>query len=174
MRLYKVGGTIRDRILNRPARDTDYVVIGADETDFLNAFPSARTVGKKKAVYIFEGNEYTLSRARTIEDDLVCRDLTINALAEDENGRIISHPQSFDDIKNRILRPVNQKNFFEDPLRVFRAARFSAELPDFDISGDLVEIMRKHLREVCFQQLRQKELEWKSKRHLAPRCRPGF
>jgi len=143
MKLYKVGGAIRDRFLNRPIRDIDYVVIGTDEADFLSSFPSARPVGKKKAVYILNGNEYTLSHSKNIEEDLGIRDLTINALAEDEDGRIISHPQSFDDLKNKILRPVKQKNFFDDPLRVFRAARFSAEFPDFNISDELFAIMKK-------------------------------
>lgn len=143
MKLYKVGGAIRDRFLNRPIRDIDYVAIGTDEADFLSRFPSARPVGKKKAVYILSGNEYTLSHSKNIEEDLGRRDLTINALAEDEEGRIFSHPQSFEDIKNKILRPVNQKNFFDDPLRVFRAARFSSEFPDFHISDELFAIMKK-------------------------------
>lgn len=143
MKLYKVGGAIRDRFLNRPIRDTDYVVIGTDEKGFMAEFPSARPVGKKKAVYILDGNEYTLSHSKNIEEDLGCRDLTINALAEDDEGRIFSHPQSFEDIKNKILRPVNQKNFFDDPLRVFRAARFASEFPDFNISDELLQIMKK-------------------------------
>ncbi|WP_027359638.1 HD domain-containing protein [Desulforegula conservatrix] len=143
MKLYKVGGSIRDRFLNRAIHDTDYVVIGTDEKCFLAGFPSARPVGKKKAVYILDGNEYTLSHSKNIEEDLGSRDLTINALAEDDEGRIFSHPQSFEDIKNKILRPVNQKNFFDDPLRVFRAARFAAEFPDFYISDELTGIMKK-------------------------------
>jgi tRNA nucleotidyltransferase (CCA-adding enzyme) len=142
MKIYMVGGAIRDRIMNRPVRDTDYVVIGTDEAGFLSVFPYAKPVGRKKAVYIINGNEYTLSRSPDIETDLESRDLTINALAEDENGLIIAHPKALDDIANLILRPVRQSNFIEDPLRVFRAARFHAVFPDFSVSDDLAAAMK--------------------------------
>lgn len=143
MRIYKVGGAVRDRLMQRPAKDSDYVVIGSDEKEFLAAFPKARAVGKKKAVYILQGNEYTLSHSKNIEDDLSLRDLTINALAENEDGSVISYPGALNDIRDRILRPVMDKNFFEDPLRVFRAARFASEMPDFKVSDGLVRIMIK-------------------------------
>lgn len=142
MKIYKVGGAIRDRIMNRPVRDTDYVALGTDEAGFLSVFPYAKAVGKKKAVYIIKGNEYTLSRSKDIAEDLDSRDLTINAIAEDGHGVITAHPMALDDIQNRILRPVRHSNFMDDPLRVFRAARFYAGFPDFSVSDDLVSIMR--------------------------------
>lgn len=143
MKIYKVGGAVRDMIMNRTVKDSDYVVIGANEEDFLARYPVAKPVGKKKAVYILGCDEYTLSHAKNIGEDLEYRDLTINSLAEDSDGEIIAHPLAFEDIENRILRPVRHDNFLNDPLRVFRAARFYAELPEFSFSGDLIETMKE-------------------------------
>lgn len=143
MKIYMVGGSIRDRIMKRPVRDSDYVVIGISEKEFLDIFQTAKPVGKKKAVYIVDGNEYTLSHSKDIVQDLETRDLTINSIATDNEDRLFAHPRALDDIKNCILRPVKEENFFNDPLRVFRAARFYAELPDFSCSDDLLETMKK-------------------------------
>lgn len=142
MEIYKVGGAVRDRIMNRTAKDSDYVVLGTNEEKFLARYPMAKPVGKKKAVYILGCDEYTLSHSKNLGEDLESRDLTINSLAEDSDGKIIAHPLAFKDIENRILRPVRQDNFLNDPLRVFRAARFYAELPEFSFSGDLIETMK--------------------------------
>jgi tRNA nucleotidyltransferase (CCA-adding enzyme) len=100
-------------------------------------------VGGKKAVYYLDGDEYTISPAENIEQDLLTRDLTINALARDEKGRTIAHPKAFEHLEERILYPVSKANFFADPARVFRAARFAACLPDFYVHADLIALMRE-------------------------------
>lgn len=141
MKIFLVGGAVRDKLLGYEGHDRDYVVLGADESVFLEKFPSAKKVGTRESVYVLKGAEYTLSKERNIEADLLRRDLTINAFAEDEAGRIIAHPLAKEDLQNRVLRPISEKNFLDDPLRVFRAARFAAQFPDFTLHVSLKPIL---------------------------------
>ncbi|MDY0131616.1 MAG: HD domain-containing protein [Desulforegulaceae bacterium] len=142
MKIYKVGGKIRDQLLGIKSYDSDYVIFEADEKQLLEKLPDIKKIGKKKPVYISKGNEYTISEFESIEKDLESRDLTINAIAKSEEDKIISHPKALKDIEEKILRPVSIKNFFDDPLRVFRAARFSAVFPDFKVSEELINAMK--------------------------------
>lgn len=143
MRIYLVGGAVRDAVMERPGGgDRDWVVLGAGEAEFLSRFPGARQVGRKGFTWIWQGEEYTLSDAQEIMGDLEGRDLTINALARDEEGRVVALPGALDDIRNRVLRPVSAGNFRADPLRVLRAGRFAACLPDFFVAPELIEAMR--------------------------------
>jgi tRNA nucleotidyltransferase (CCA-adding enzyme) len=142
MKIYEVGGKIRDYLLGIKNFDSDYIVFDADEKKLLEKFPDMKKVGKKKPVYISNGNEYTISDFDCIEKDLESRDLTINAVARSHKNDIIYHPKALEDIEKKILRPVSVKNFLDDPLRVFRAARFSAVFPDFKISEELVHAMK--------------------------------
>ncbi len=143
MEIYQVGGSIRDQRIGRPAGDRDYVVIGVSEREFQTAFPEAVRVGGRHAVYYHKGDEYTLSAASTIQENLYTRDLTINALAKDASGRLYSHPKALEDIDRRILRPVCAGNFIQDPLRVFRAARLAASLSDFEPHPSLLAVMQQ-------------------------------
>lgn len=143
MRIYLVGGAVRDAIMGRSAGgDRDFVVLGASKETFLARFPGARCVGRKGFTWIWQGEEYTLSEAADILDDLAGRDLTINAVARAEDGGVIALPGALDDIRDRVLRPVSDANFRADPLRVLRAARFAALLPDFRAAPELAGAMR--------------------------------
>ena len=85
-----------------------------------------------------------------IHEDLLHRDLTINAFAEDEDdGSIVSHPDAFGDLEKKILKPISEENFLNDPLRVFRAARFAAEFPDFRVHPELIRVMTQVGKEVA-------------------------
>jgi tRNA nucleotidyltransferase (CCA-adding enzyme) len=139
---YLVGGAVRDEVLGRPVKDRDYVVIGGDETTLRRRLPGVKCVGHRHKVYLHRGAEYTLSDAQTIEADLLGRDLTINAVAKGPDGDLIGAPGAFEDLQARVLRPVAVENFFQDPLRVLRAARFSALFPDFRIDAALGRAMR--------------------------------
>lgn len=142
MKTYLVGGAVRDEILGKKIHDRDFLVIGATEAAFLRAHPGARRIGADHPVYTYQGDEYTVSTLTDVRSDLMQRDLTINAFAKDrDKGQIISHPDAVDDLKNNVLRPVAEANFLRDPLRVFRAARFAAELPDFRVHPELIRIM---------------------------------
>jgi tRNA nucleotidyltransferase (CCA-adding enzyme) len=139
MRRYLVGGAVRDRLLDRPVAERDWVVVGATAAE-LSAL-GYRRVGRDFPVFIHpdSGEEHTLAcRLRgdlatagpdvALEDDLRARDLTINSLAEDEDGRVIDWTGGLADLEARLLRHVDAQAFASDPLRVLRTARLAAEL----------------------------------------------
>ncbi|ANZ22309.1 tRNA CCA-pyrophosphorylase [Buchnera aphidicola (Diuraphis noxia)] len=145
MKIYLVGGAVRDSLLNLPIKDRDWVVVGGSEKILLeNNF---QQVGKDFPVFLhpITHEEYALARKEkksgtgytgfntdynsnvTLEEDLIRRDLTINAIAQDIEGNYIDPFGGKKDIENRLLRHVSP-SFSEDPLRILRTARFSASL----------------------------------------------
>lgn len=144
--LYIVGGAIRDKLLGKEKKDEDYCVTGISKDEFIQIFPEARYQGKKFGVFVLEGKEFALARKEqktgighkefsiennkniTIEEDLKRRDITINAIAQNVLTKEIVDPYNgIKDIENKMIRAVSNA-FGEDPLRVYRVARFSAEL----------------------------------------------
>ena len=143
MQIYLVGGAVRDRLLGRPVHDRDYVVVGATPEQLLAQ--GYRPVGKDFPVFLHpqDGEEYALARterksgrgyagftfdtssAVPLEEDLRRRDLTINAMAEDEHGRLVDPFGGARDLEQRVLRHVSEA-FVEDPVRLLRVARFAA------------------------------------------------
>lgn len=160
MKVFLVGGAVRDRLLGRPAKDFDFLVVGATETEFASVFPGARKVAKAFPVFLFEGCEFALARTEqnsggghrdfkvvatkdvTLADDLGRRDLTINAMAVcPETGELAGGFRGLHDLQHKILRHVSEA-FRDDPLRVFRVARFAAQLPEFTVAPETVKLMR--------------------------------
>ena len=149
MDVYLVGGAIRDRLLGLTTQEKDWVVINATPSDLTRL--GYKQVGKSFPVFIHPktGEEYALARKEmksgkgyygfktdsspnvTLEEDLYRRDLTINAMAEDNTGQIIDPFNGQKDLSNRVLRHVSAA-FVEDPLRVLRVSRFKAKLHDLD------------------------------------------
>lgn len=143
MQTYLVGGCVRDKLLGLPVKDRDWVVVGAGPEDMLDL--GFRPVGKDFPVFLHPDTqeEYALARTErkagrgyhgftfyaepdvSLEQDLVRRDLTINAIAEDPDGHIIDPFNGKQDLENGILRHVSPA-FAEDPVRVLRIARFAA------------------------------------------------
>lgn len=143
MKVYLVGGAVRDHLLGITADERDWVVVGATPKDLLSQ--KYRQVGRDFPVFLHPETqeEYALARTErksapgyygfecnfdasvTLEDDLARRDLTINAMAMDEAGTVIDPYNGQEDIKNKILRHVSAA-FIEDPVRVLRVARFAA------------------------------------------------
>ena len=143
MKIYRVGGAVRDKLLHYPSHENDWVVIGSTPEEMSKL--GYRPVGQDFPVFIKPetGEEYALARTErktglgyggfsfytapdiSLEDDLVRRDLTINAMAEDEDGTIIDPHGGQRDLEDRVLRHVSEA-FDEDPLRVLRVARFAA------------------------------------------------
>lgn len=157
MKKYLVGGAVRNKILGLPAKDKDYVVIGSSVNEMLSL--GFEQVGKHFPVFLHPEtrDEYALARTEvstgnkhgdftvsidqvTLRDDLYRRDLTINALAEDENGEIIDYFGGLNDIQSKVLRHVSV-HFVEDPLRVLRVARFAANF-GFSIAPETLELMK--------------------------------
>ncbi|VVN68639.1 multifunctional CCA addition/repair protein [Pseudomonas fluorescens] len=162
MQIYKVGGAVRDRLLGRPVTDIDWVVVGASTEEMLAK--GYRPVGADFPVFLHpqSGEEYALARTErksgrgyggftfhaspevTLEQDLIRRDLTINAMAEDEQGQLTDPYHGQRDLEARILRHVSPA-FAEDPLRVLRVARFAARYAGlgFSIAPETLELMRE-------------------------------
>ena len=158
LQAYLVGGYVRDSLLAKegyPVRpkDRDFVVVGATPEQMISRgflpvgadFPVflhprtheeyalART--ERKTAPGYKGFVFHASPEVTLEEDLKRRDLTVNAIAQDEQGRIIDPWHGLDDLKNRIFRHVSSA-FCEDPVRILRLARFCAQFPDFRIHQD--------------------------------------
>ncbi len=161
MKTYLVGGAVRDRLLGLPVRERDYVVVGATAEELLAR--GFQPVGKDFPVFLHPETkeEYALARTErksgpgyrgfvvhaaptvTLEEDLRRRDLTINALAEDESGHLIDFHGGLADLKARILRHVSDA-FAEDPVRILRVARFAARFAKlgFRIAPETLRLMR--------------------------------
>ena len=156
---YVVGGAVRDRLLGRAVHDRDWVVVGATARQMLDA--GFRAVGRDFPVFLHPttNEEYALARTErksapgyrgfvvhadpsvTLEQDLSRRDLTINAIAQRADGRLIDPFGGQADLRSRVLRHVSPA-FAEDPLRILRVARFAARLPDFDVADETLALMR--------------------------------
>jgi tRNA nucleotidyltransferase (CCA-adding enzyme) len=157
--IYTVGGAVRDALLGLPVKDRDYVVVGADPEQ-LRAL-GYQPVGKDFPVFLHPDTheEYALARTErksapgyagfafhaaadvTLEQDLMRRDLTINAIAMDEQGNLIDPYGGQADIQNKIFRHVS-KAYAEDPVRILRLARFAARFPDFSIASETMQLMQ--------------------------------
>ena len=162
MDVYLVGGAVRDKLLGKGAVDRDYVVVGATPDQMLAL--GYKPVGKDFPVFLHpdSSEEYALARTErktapgytgftfhadagvTLEQDLARRDLTINAIAEAADGRLIDPFGGDEDIKARVLRHVSPA-FIEDPVRVLRVARFAARYASmgFRIAGETYALMRQ-------------------------------
>ncbi len=142
MKYYISGGAVRDLLLGRPVRDID-AVFDVPEKEFIQRNPAARkTRTLPHPIYLLHGQEFTPTAEGGPAADVLRRDLTINALLLSAEGVLFAHPRSFQDLRERILRPASPEALAADPVRVFRTARFSAELPDFTVHPDCLEQMR--------------------------------
>ena len=159
MKVYQVGGAVRDALLGLPVKDTDHVVVGATPEQMARL--GYRPVGKDFPVFLHPESheEYALARTErktakgykgfqvfaspevTLEEDLARRDLTINAIARDEAGQLIDPFNGQADISSRTLRHVSEA-FAEDPVRILRAARFAARFTDFSVAPETMRLMK--------------------------------
>ena len=160
MKTFIVGGAVRDRLLGEPVNDRDWVVTGASPQDMLDA--GYLPVGKDFPVFLHPQTheEYALARTErktgpgyrgfevhaapdvTLEDDLVRRDLTINAIAQADDGTLIDPYGGQRDLAAKVLRHVSAA-FAEDPVRILRLARFAARWPDFSVAPETTALMRQ-------------------------------
>lgn len=160
MKTYVVGGAVRDRLLGLPVQDRDHVVVGASPEEMLAR--GFKPVGRDFPVFLHPDTheEYALARTErktapgyagfafhaapdvTLEEDLARRDLTVNAIAEDENdGALVDPFGGQADLAARVLRHVGPA-FAEDPVRVLRVARFAARFADFRVAEETLALMR--------------------------------
>lgn len=139
-KIYLVGGAVRDLLMGNEPRDKDYIVINSTPSEMEH--DGYQEVGKSHTVYLHPEtkDEYTLTD--DLKTDLGRRDLTINSMAL-QNDEVIDYFGGIDDLKKKILRSIRDENFYRDPVRVYRVARFSAQFPDFSIEPSTLELMKK-------------------------------
>lgn len=164
MKIYLVGGAVRDQLLGRPVHDRDWVVVGGTAQELEAA--GYQQVGADFPVFLHPQTREEFALARTerrtgtghkgfatysssdvsLEQDLQRRDLTINAMAMDEAGNLVDPWGGKADLEAHVLRAVSPA-FAEDPLRVLRVARFAAQLPGFQVSSQTMLLMQSMARE---------------------------
>ena len=160
MKIYLVGGAVRNKILGIPVKDKDYLVVGSTPEEMIKL--GYKPIGKDFPVFLHPKTkeEYALARTErkvgkgyhgfkfytspdiTLEEDLKRRDITINAIAEDKDGNIYDPYNGVDDIKNKVIRHVSNA-FIEDPLRILRVARFAALDNQFYVQEGTLALMKK-------------------------------
>jgi len=160
MKKWLVGGSVRDALLGRPVNDRDWVMVGASPQDLLalgylpvgKDFPVflhpetreevalART--ERKTAPGYHGFTFHANPAVTLEEDLQRRDLTINAMAQDDDGHIVDPYNGRGDLAARVLRHVSPA-FAEDPVRILRLARFAARFEDFTVAPETEALMER-------------------------------
>ena len=182
MKIYKVGGAVRDSLLKRSPEDTDWVVVGANENYLLKM--GFDRVGKDFPVFLhphtkeeyalarlerktgegYLGFETTTHESVTLEEDLSRRDFTINAMASDELGNIIDPYGGLNDLRKCILRHVTEA-FLEDPLRILRGARFAAKL-NFSVADETIAIMMEMVAKDQLSELKAERIWSEFKRAI--------
>jgi len=160
LKIYAVGGAVRDELLGLPVQDRDWVVVGATPEEMVRR--GFKPVGKDFPVFLdpHSHEEYALARTErktapgyagfvfhadaevTLEQDLARRDLTINAIAKSEDGSIVDPYHGRADLAARVLRHVSPA-FVEDPVRVLRVARFAARFADFTVAEETLGLMAR-------------------------------
>lgn len=157
--VYLVGGAIRDKLLGIVNHDEDYCVTGISFDEFRELFPDAHVRGKDFPVFSIDNKEFAIARKErkigighnsfdvetdrkiTIEEDLERRDITINAIAKEVlTDKIIDPFDGREDLKNNIIRAVSS-HFVEDPLRVYRVARFASQF-NFNVESNTIQMMK--------------------------------
>lgn len=166
MKTYLVGGAVRDQLLKLPVGEKDYVVVGA--TGEMMLAEGFKPVGKSFPVFLhpktkaeyalarierkvgpgYHGFDFDVNKKVSLEEDLLRRDLTINAMAQDEHGTITDPYGGRRDLKARVLRHVSTA-FVEDPVRVLRVARFAAQFAHlgFKVAPETMKLMQQMVRE---------------------------
>ncbi len=160
MQIYTVGGAVRDELLGLQVKDRDFVVVGSTPEEMVKL--GFRPVGKDFPVFLHPETqeEYALARTErktargykgfqihasadvTLEEDLARRDLTINAIAKDDQGKLYDFFGGLADIQAKKLRHVSEA-FAEDPVRILRISRFSARFADFTVAEETTDLMRQ-------------------------------
>ena len=172
MQIYLVGGAVRDKYLNIPIKEKDWCVVGSSSNDLIEM--GFKAVGKDFPVFLhpetkeeyalariekkigpgYHGFSFLTSKEVSLQDDLKRRDLTINAMAIDNEGNLIDPHHGLNDLENKILRHVSN-SFREDPVRVLRVAKFSARFhkKGFVIHPETLKMMKSMSKQGEIQNL---------------------
>jgi tRNA nucleotidyltransferase (CCA-adding enzyme) len=193
MKVFQVGGSVRDELLGVEPKDRDWVVvnsspqemeekgfkpIGKDFPVFLHPetneeYALART--ERKSGVGYKGFNFYFDSSVTLEEDLKRRDFTINAMAKDDNGNIIDPFEGREDLKNKIFKHVSPA-FEEDPLRVLRYARFKSyeQLHDFDLHEETKVLFARIVASTELNDLSSERVWMETKKALENNCSDQF
>lgn len=191
MVIYKVGGAVRDQLLGIEPQEIDWVVTGSTPEAMLAQ--GYKQVGKDFPVFLHPKTkeEYALARIEkktneghrgfscfsdpsvTLEEDLKRRDLTINAIAESQDGRLIDPYQGKVDLENKVLRHISDA-FIEDPLRILRVARFAARLPSFEVAPETQKLLKSMVENRMLSELTPERVWKELERALSEPCPDRF
>ena len=176
MKIYQVGGAVRDRLLGKKAEDFDYVVVGGTPQELIDK--GFQQVGKNFPVFLHPKtrDEYALARKEikignkhtdfefifdntvTLQEDVLRRDFTMNALAlDEETGEIIDYVGGKKDIEEKRIRHIHSEHFKEDALRVLRMCRFAAQL-HFEIDQETMQLAQQMVQEGMLSHLSQERI----------------
>ncbi|MDL2285242.1 hypothetical protein LJB93_00685 [Desulfovibrio sp. OttesenSCG-928-F07] len=147
MKYYLAGGAVRSLLLGELPHDLDFVFSGSGQ-DFLALNPSARKLGEN-AIYELNNCEYA-PLGPSIKNNLQERDFTINSFLLENNGILHMHPNALSDLRSCTIAPASDTSLQDDPLRIFRAARFCASYPEFTPSTECLQSMRSAAKTTAF------------------------
>jgi tRNA nucleotidyltransferase (CCA-adding enzyme) len=157
MKIYAVGGAVRDKILGLKPKDFDYLIFDSSPEEMIRH--GFFQVGISFPIFIHPKtkHEYAFPRGSTLEEDLSRRDLTINSMALDENENLIDPHGGAKDLENKILRHTSSA-FAEDPFRVYRLFRFQARFPHFTVAPETLDLARGIVKTSEFKDLSPERL----------------
>jgi len=193
MKIYLVGGAVRDQLIGRKVRERDWLVVNASVDEMLKLGFTRKDDNFPVFNHPQTGEEYALARREikqgvgykgfiidaskdiTLEEDLLRRDLTINAMAMDEQGNLIDPYGGHEDLKTRILRHVTDA-FVEDPFRILRVARFAAQLGryDFHVAHETFRLMKSMVKTEELQAISQERFQSEMNKALSSETPQAF
>lgn len=150
MKIFQVGGAVRDSLLGVPPKDRDWIIVDTTESELLEKGFQKVGLGFPVFLHPITREEHVLLEDGDLRRDLERRDLTINAMAIDESGALLDYFGGQNDLQQKILRHTSA-SFEEDPLRVLRVARFRARYPEFSIAPETMSLMRQIAGSIGYQ-----------------------
>ena len=151
LKYFLVGGAVRDILLKKIPRDYDYVVLNSSVEDMIKL--GFQPVGSSYQVFLHPQTKEEYVIALDLQEDLARRDLTINSMAMDQSQNVIDPFNGRNDLQLKILRHTSI-HFSDDPLRIYRLARFKSQYPDFSIAEETIELSKKLVKSYEFKNLK--------------------
>lgn len=171
MKIYKVGGAVRDELLGLKPRDLDFLVIDSSPEEMKKK--GFIQVGLSYEVFLHPESKDEYVLAPDLKMDLARRDLTINSMAFDQDGHLLDFFNGKDDLEKKILRHTSS-HFSDDPLRIYRLARFKAQYPDFTVADETLALCRSLSKKENFRNLNGERILGELKDALSAKAPENF
>lgn len=171
--LFLAGGAVRDMLLGRPVHDMDFAFSGTEE-DFVQRFPHARKTSEHPPIWVAGGFEFCPLTGGSPDEDVMRRDLTVNALLLDDRGRLYMHPRSLDDLREGVLRLFRHAPFSTIPRACIVLPVWPRRCRTFPWRRRLWSRCAKQRRMACWNRFLRSGCAGKHSRRLPPRVLPVF